>query len=150
MQNRVLDEVINDLLNMPPMIRRLSQRKLVKAAFARIETDINQGQLEIMKTLQSHGTMHIAEIGEKLQIPKPQMTHLIDGMERMGIAKRIPDQKDRRTTNVVLTDTGRDISTDLDRVLYNSLAEKLSGLSDKEMKELSVAFHKLMEILSKL
>lgn len=150
MQKRVLDEVIDDLLNLPPMIRRLSQRKLVKAAFAKIETDINQGQLEIMKTLQSNGTMHIAEIGEKLQIPKPQMTHLIDGMERMGIAKRIPDQHDRRTTNVVLTDTGREISDDLDRVLYDGLAEKLSTLSEKEMKDLSIAFRKLMEIMSKL
>jgi DNA-binding MarR family transcriptional regulator len=150
MRKSVLDSVISDLLSFTPLIRRSIQRKLMKAAFTRIEEDITLPHLEIMKTLEREGTLHIAEIGDKLQIPKPQMTHLIDRLESLEIAHRQPDTSDRRIINVVLSDKGCRIVEELDLVIHESVAENLACLSDEELEELSVSLRKLGSLFTKL
>jgi MarR family 2-MHQ and catechol resistance regulon transcriptional repressor len=150
MRKKDLDEVIGDLLSLTPLIRRSIHRKLLKAAFTKVEEDVGMPHLEIMKILEVEGTRHIAEIGEHLQIPKPQMTHLIDRLEKLGIVQRQSDSSDRRITNVVLTDHGRTIVHDIDENLYASIAETLACLSDAELRDLSVSLKKLGDLLTKL
>ncbi|MCJ7605807.1 MAG: MarR family transcriptional regulator [Dehalococcoidales bacterium] len=150
MRKKILDDVIHDLLSLTPLIRRSIQRKVMKSAFTKIEEDLTLPHLEIMKTLEREGTLHIAEIGDKLQIPKPQMTHLIDRLEALEIAYRQAEVHDRRITNIVLSDKGRRIVEELDLILYEGIAEKLSGLSDEELHEISDSLQKLGDILGKL
>jgi MarR family 2-MHQ and catechol resistance regulon transcriptional repressor len=146
----VIDSVVDDLLSIAPLIRRSIQRKVVRTAFAQTEEDISLPHLEIIKTLKESGTRHIAEVGEKLQIPKPQMTHLIDKLESLDIVTRQACRDDRRTINLTLTDKGRRIIEELDRVIKNAIKEKLSFLTEDELRELSVSLEKLGDILCKL
>lgn len=150
MKKRILDSVVNDLLSITPLIRRNIQRKIVRTAFAQIEEDISLPHLEVLVTLREEGTRHIAEIGEKLQIPKPQMTHLIDRLENLGIVNRQPDISDRRIINIALTEKGSQLIEELDRVIKGSMREKLSALSDEELQEMSRCLRKLWNILIKL
>ena len=150
MRKKDLDEVIGDLLSLTPLIRRSIHRKLLKAAFTKVEEDVGMPHLEIMKILEVEGTRHIAEIGEHLQIPKPQMTHLIDRLEKLGIVQRRSDTSDRRITNVVLTDHGRSIVQDIDENLYEGISETLACLSDAELRDLSLSLKKLGDLLNKL
>ena len=150
MNQPVYDEVIRDLLSLTPLIRRDIQRKLVKSAFIHVEHDITLPHLEIIKTLQVEGSLHIAEIGEKLQIPKPQMTHLVDRLEKLGIVSRKTDENDRRITNLSLTDKGRQITSELDETLHSSIGEKLAKLDEEELREISASLRKLANILAKI
>lgn len=150
MRTEILDKVIGDILSITPLVRRDIQRKVVKSAFSHIEHDISLPHLEIMKVLLDEGSLHIAEIGEKLQIPKPQMTHLVDRLENLGIASRQPDENDRRITNINLTSKGQQILAELDEILYSSIEAKLSILSDEELRQISVSLRKLADILAKL
>lgn len=150
MGKTILDTVIKDLLAITPSIRRSLQQKLVKTAFTQIEEHITLLHIEIMHTLREEGTQHIAEIGERLQIPKPQMTHLLDRLEQLNIVHRQPDPADRRIINVALTEKGRRIGEEFDRVIRDGVGEKLARLSDAELKELSVSLHKLYTLFSKL
>lgn len=150
MRKKELDEVIGNLLSLTPLVRRSIHRKLLKVAFTRVEADVGMPHLEIMKTLEMEGTRHIAEIGESLQIPKPQMTHLIDRLEKLDIVQRKPDTSDRRITNVVLTDRGRSIVQEIDENLYASISETLACLSDTELRDLSLSLKKLGDLLKKL
>src|SRR3972149_7575629 len=102
MKPDVLDSVVSDLLPTTPLIRRNIQRKLVRTAFAGIEEHITLPHLEIMLTLKEEATRHIAEIGERLQIPKPQMTHLIDRLQSLELVSRQTDAGDRRIINIAL------------------------------------------------
>jgi len=122
----------------------------VRTAFAQIEEDISLPHLEIIKTLNEEGTRHIAEIGEKLQIPKPQMTHLIDKLEDLHIVTRQAYSADRRIINLTLTDKGKRIIEELDRVIKETIKGKLSFLSEDELRELSLSLKKLGDILCKL
>lgn len=150
MKKSALDSIVEDLLSITPLVRRSIQRKLVRTAFAQIEEDITLPHLEIMKTLKEEGTRHIAEIGERLQIPKPQMTRLIDRLEDLRIITRMADTTDRRVINITLTDKGRRIIEELDQVIVGSIKVKLASLTEAELRELSVALKKLGDILSKL
>jgi len=150
MKRSVLDSVVKDLLSITPLIRRSIQRKVVRTAFAQIEEDITLPHLEIMKILQQEGTKYIAEIGERLQIPRPQMTHLIDRLEKLEIATRQADTTDRRMSNIMLTDKGRRIIEELDQVINESIKAKLSYLTEDELRELSVSLKKLGDILYRL
>jgi len=69
--------------------------------------DISPVHIGIMKQLDEAGTLHVAEIGERLQIARPQMTHLIDKLVDLEIVERHTDKTDRRMINIVLTDKGR-------------------------------------------
>jgi len=150
MRNNVLDSVVKDLLSVPPLVRRGTHRKVFKLALARIEEGISLPHLEIMKTLEETGTLHIAEIGERLQIPKPQMTHLIERLASLEIIERQPDAADRRIINIALTDKGRMMIEEHDRLIKGSIKEKLSCLTHEELQELSDSLRKLRDILSKL
>ena len=150
MKKDMLDIVIADLLMVRPLIRRGINRKMVRAAFAKVGEDITVPHFEIMMRLQDFGTQHIAELGEKLLIPKSQMTPLIDRLESLEIIERQPDEADRRQTNIVLTDKGKAILKEKDRTLRVNFRAKLSHLTDEELKELSVSLRRLREILSKI
>ena len=146
----ILDKVVNDLLAITPTMRRSLQRKLVKTAFTRIEEHITLQHIEIMKILQDEGTLHIAEIGKRLQILKPQMTHLIDRLKELLLVQRQSDPADRRIINVTLTDKGRRIVGEFDRAVRTGVAEKLARLSDSELQEVSASLYKIHELFSKL
>jgi DNA-binding MarR family transcriptional regulator len=150
MKQDILESVVRDVLSITPLVRRNIQRKLVRTAFAQIEHKISLPHLEIMSLLRNCGTQHIAGIGEALQIPKPQMTHLIDRLEDLKLVRRRADPADRRIVNVALTPRGRRIIDELDQAIRSSISEKLSRLSGKELSELSVSLRKLGDILSKL
>lgn len=150
MRSNILDRVVLELLSIPPLIRRSIHRKVFKTAFARIEEHISLPHFEIMKTLKEAGILHIAEIGERLQIPKPQMTHLIDRLVRLEIVTRQTDAADRRIINIALTDKGRTMMEEHDRLIKGSVKEKLSCLTEEELQELSVSLRKLRDILFKL
>ena len=150
MRKKVLDEVVNDLLSIPPLIRRSVNRKVLKTAFTQIGEGISVPHMEIMLILRETERQHIAEIGERLLIPKPQMTHLINRLVNLDLLERQADEMDRRIINVSLTDKGKKMLAVTDRVLRSSCKEKLSCLTDEELRELSVSLRKLGSILSKL
>jgi DNA-binding MarR family transcriptional regulator len=150
MRNNIRDSVVRELLSIPPLIRRIIRSKVFKSAFARIEVDISMPHFEIMRTLNETGTLHIAEIGERLQIPKPQMTHLIDRLVNLGVVARNTDAADRRVANIALTDKGKTIMEEHERLIKGSVKEKLAFINDEELQELSVSLRKLRDILSKL
>lgn len=150
MKRGALDGVVEDLLSIPSLLRRNINRKVLKSALAQIEAAISLPHFEIMMTLKEAGTKHIAEIGEKLLIPKPQMTHLIDRLVSLDIVARQPDTDDRRIINITLTEKGRKMIEEHDRLFKSSIQEKLSCLTDEELQELSVSLRSLRDILSKL
>lgn len=150
MKKDMLDIVIGELLAVPPMIHRGINRKVIRAAFAKVGEDISVPHFEIMKLLDEAGTQHIAEIGEKLLIPKSQMTPLIDKLVGLDVVERQAGEGDRRIINIAITDKGRAVLKENYRVLRVNFRAKLSHLSDGELKELVISLRTLRDILSRI
>lgn len=150
MRKDILDRIATDLLSVPPLIFRGIGRKLLKTALGSIDMDISPLQFGVMKLLKEAGTLHIAEIGERLQVSRAQMTHLVDRLEDLGIVERQMDTTDRRMTNIVLTAKGSATLEAHSLLIRKATKETLSGLTDKELADLSDSLVKIQAILSRL
>jgi len=150
LSNDILDSVSNDLLSIPPLIFRGVRRKLLRTALTKIDVDISPLHFEIMKLLEEAGTLHVAEIGERLQIAKAQMTHLLDKLVELNIIERQNSTSDRRTINIMLTDKGKATLEEHAKNLRNVIRAALAGLTHEDLKELSTSLIKLRDILSKI
>lgn len=150
MQKGILERVTVDLLSIPPLLFREIRRKLIKAALANIDVDITPLHFEIMSLLKETGTLHVAEIGDRLYIAKAQMTHLIDKLEDLNIVERKLDIADRRTINITLTGQGRSFLEEHKNRLVSTNMETMSRLTDEELEDLANTLRKLRDILSKL
>ena len=150
MDKEILDSVSRDIFSTLPLIGRSIQKKLIKTVVTNFEEDITPPHFHIMKLLQETGTLHVAEIGHRLHIARPQMTHLIDRLVELGIVDRETNAEDRRMLNIKLSEKGKKMVKEHDRRVINATSEALACLSDEEVRELSVSLKKLTEIFSKL
>jgi DNA-binding MarR family transcriptional regulator len=150
MRNDISGRVAVDLLSIPPLIFRIIRRKLIVNTLADIDVDIKLPHFEIMKVLEEEGTLHVAEIGEKLQIAKAQMTHLIDKLVDLSMVERNIDTADRRTINVALTDKGKTFLEIHENNIVNAVREYISCLEDDELEALSNSLRVLRDTLLKL
>jgi DNA-binding MarR family transcriptional regulator len=148
-REEILSDVAGDLLSVPPLILRMLRRKLIKTTLAGIEPDINLGHFEVMRVLQEEGTLHVAEIGERLQIAKAQMTHLIDRLVELGLVARQMCVTDRRTLNIGLTEHGRKLMEEHEANRVEAVREYMSSLTDADMETLSESLRNLRDILNR-
>lgn len=150
MDKKVLDSVAEDLFSTLPLIGRSIHRKLIKTVVTSFKEDIAPPHFQIMKVLQDTGTLHVAEIGERLHIARPQMTHLIDRLVELGIVERETNSEDRRMLNIKLSGKGKTILKEHDRYVISATREALSSLNDDELQVLSDSLQNLKAIFSKL
>ena len=148
-RNGILDSVAEDLFSLPPLVHR-SIRRLLKPALAGTKEDISPHHVAIMKTLAQAETLHVGQIGERLHIPRPQMTYLIDKLVAQGMVERQAGTTDRRTISVVLTSKGRMTIEDHDRLIKDAIKATLSRLTNEELVELSISSRKQRDIFSRL
>ncbi|MFC1933284.1 MarR family winged helix-turn-helix transcriptional regulator [Chloroflexota bacterium] len=150
MKNSILHSVAEDLFSTLPLIGRSIRRKLLKTALTSFNEDITPAHFEIMKLLEEAGTLHVAEIGGRLQIAGPQMTHLMDKLVDLNIVERHTGTEDRRTINIMLTNKGKTILEEHDCHIRKATRETLSCLTDEELRDLSASLRTLRDIFSKL
>jgi DNA-binding MarR family transcriptional regulator len=150
MRSETIGRVALDLLSIPPLIFRLLRRKLIKTALDDTDADIGRIHFEILHVLKEDGTLHVAEIGQRLQIAKAQMTHLIDKLVGLDLVARQMDTTDRRTLNIALTAKGKAMLAEHENCLVNAVREKMSSLTEDELATLSSSLRNLRDMLFKL
>ena len=149
MQKDVQERIAEDLLNIPPIIFRAIRRKLIKTTIAGCDVNLTPHHFAIIKLLEEDGTLHVAEIGQRLQIAKAQMTKLINKLVAMEMVERTIVLKDRRTHNISLTAKALTLLEEHKNNAKEAVREIMSGLTDQEMDNLSVSLRNLRDILSK-
>ena len=152
MRSDIEEKVAVDLLTIPPLIFRGVRRKLIKTTLADIDEDVSitPHHFEIMRLLEDEGTLHVCEIGERLQIARAQMTSLIDRLTELDMVGKEIDTADRRTFNISLSGRGKNILEEHKNSLIRAVREGISRLTDEELADLSNSLIKLRDILSKL
>ena len=146
MENKSLDKIVENLLYILPIIRK----KLLKIDPSDISQDIHLSRVHvgIMGCLH-HEMLPISEIANKFLISKPQMTLLINQLVNAAMVERQPNKRDRRITDITLTEKGQSVLHECEKKLKNNLKEMLADLSEREQKELSLSLQKLREIGTK-
>ena len=150
MREEILEKVATDLLSVTPLIFREIRRKLIKTTLADIDVGITPHHFEIIRLLEKEGNLHVAEIGDRLQIARAQMTKLIDKLVDLELVERQTDIGDRRICIITLSPHGKAILEEHRASLMNAIRETMGQLSDEDLKDLSDTLRKLQDILARL
>lgn len=148
MNKDLLDSVTQEL----PLLFPLMEGKILRAGLKAVEREkhIAPHHLMILKLVRDAGPLPLSEIGGWHHIPKPQMTYLIDRLEELGLVERRPDTKDRRVINIALTGEGKKTLEECMDLIRGSARERLSSLSDEDLRQLAAALKWVREIISKV
>lgn len=86
-----------------------------------------------------HGSLPLGKISARLQVHRTSITNVVDGLEKLGYARRSPHERDRRTTLATITDVGRGAAVAATQVLN---AERF-GTAPLDDDELGVLYDQL-------
>ena len=97
---------------------------------------------DILVCLYRNGKMTMKDIANCIHRTKPTVTVLVDKLEKLGYLKREASDEDSRSTNIVLTQKGKDfqatfekISEELNEMLYKNLSPEESELIEKLLRK---------------
>ncbi|VVB98282.1 MarR family protein [uncultured archaeon] len=90
----------------------------------------------------------ISEIGRRLSRSKPSMTALIDKLIREGRVRRVPDKLDRRVTNIVLTEKGKQFMQCKKCLVRDIISANLSHLGPRKLEKLRSALEEANSIIN--
>ena len=97
---------------------------------------------DILVCLYKNGKMTMKDIANSIHRTKPTVTVLVDKLEKLGYLKREASDEDSRSTNIVLTQKGKDfqatfekISKNLNEMLYKNLSPEESELMEKLLRK---------------
>ena len=76
------------------------------------------------------------EIAERLVTPGPDVTRLLDRLEKRGFVARARDSADRRVVRSRATEAGLEVLADLDRPVASWLKDRLGHLASAEQTTL--------------
>jgi DNA-binding MarR family transcriptional regulator len=109
------------------VLRQRDPRQLVEAA-----TGISFTRARVLRRLLA-GPARMSELAARLGSDKPYVTIMVDDLEQRGLVTRIVAPDDRRAKVVALTDAGRELAAEAERVL----AEPAPGLARLDAEELA-------------
>jgi DNA-binding MarR family transcriptional regulator len=102
-------------------------------------TGISFSRSRVLRRL-LRGPMKMSELATRLGTDKPYLTIMIDDLVQRGLVTRMEAPDDRRAKVVALTDTGRALATEAERVL----SQPAPGLARLDPDELA-ALVRLLE-----
>lgn len=87
------------------------------------DADLTVSQHAVLNELLTTKRMPMTEVGEKLHITKPAVTHLVDRLEEKGYCKRKAHPKDRRVHLIEIQPKGEKIARDIHAHFLNYLLQ---------------------------
>ncbi len=100
------------------------------------EIGLHKGQPFVLRILWDHNGQTHSELAERLHVQPATISNMLKRMEKAGLVARRPDPDDRRVSRVYLTDAGRDIQSQVERVWHELEERAFVGLSQAEQAEM--------------
>ena len=71
-----------------------------------IKYGLNPTEFSVLELLYSKGDQPIQYIGKKILLASSSITYVVDKLEHKGFIQRCPSAKDRRVTNIAISEKG--------------------------------------------
>ena len=126
------------------ILRTASELSHASDKFLR-EFDISQPQYNVLRILRGAGAEGLCrnEISARMVTAMPDMSRLLDRMERSGWITRERDEKDRRQVSTFITDSGRKLLAVMEIQVNEQTHRLLEGVKSSDLK-------KLLEVLAQI
>ena len=101
-------------------------------------------QYNVLRILRGAGKEGLAslEVAKRMIDRLPDITRLLERMQKNGWLRRQRSDKDRRVVMVHISDTGLQLLADTDKPLHRLNKKVLKGCSSKELEQLSALLDK--------
>ena len=96
--------------------------------------DINRTQAGLIMALLHHPDRMAHNLAGPVQVEPPSVTRAMQSLERRGIVARKPHPTDGRASLFSLTDAGKDLAAEIERVWHRTSEEIVAGL-DAERRD---------------
>jgi DNA-binding MarR family transcriptional regulator len=106
---------------------------------------LSPGVIKTLMRLGKQDGVSMGDMARGIGVDPSYITALVDDLDARGLARREPAPYDRRVKIIVLTDAGRAVAADIDRVLSVPPAA-FSGLSQAELRQLRDLLGKVVEV----
>jgi len=91
----------------------------------------------------------LKEIREYLKIPQTTLSSIVAKLERRGFINRVINRRDMRSYSIEITDKGREILDEHNRIDYEQAKRVVTALDGKEREEFIRLFEKVSMNVSK-
>ncbi|CAN5667758.1 MarR family transcriptional regulator [soil metagenome] len=128
-------------------IAKVHRAQIEASEAAHRELGISQADFDVLATLRRSGApcrLTPSELTAQMMISSGGVTQRVDRLARVGLVRREPHPRDRRSTPVTLTEAGRKL---IDQALPLHLAAEealLTGLSPSERDQLAQLLSRLL------
>ncbi len=103
-----------------------------------------RGQGRVIALLKEKGGLGQGELADMLGIQRPSLSEVLDKLEAGGLVERRQNERDRRQSDVVITDQGLEKARKVEEARRNRAEALLAGLSQEEQQNLSGLLGKLI------
>lgn len=116
-------------------------RRATMSIFDNIRKDIESYGISpenfmVLELLYSKGPHPVQRISDRLSIPSGSITYVVDKLEKKGLVERQPNPEDRRASNVVLTEKGKERFDEIFPKHVETISRNLSFISKDEKDQL--------------
>lgn len=132
------------------MVSRIKQ--LSSRIFERILSEqnidaFNGAQGRILYVLWQEENISLKELSDRTGLAATTLTSMVDRMESSGLVCRVPDQRDRRKTLLLLTEKARSLEVDYMAVSGQMSEIFYAGFSDEEIRLCEAMLERIYENL---
>jgi DNA-binding MarR family transcriptional regulator len=107
---------------------------LLLRRFRQAGYDITPEQFGVLARLRLEQGMNQTELASRMLKSRPNMTRILNLLERHGYIKRRPDSSDQRIFRIFLTENGHKIQEELTPIFTRHLDELLDGILDHDQQ----------------
>ena len=134
----------------PPRLARLMSllslvgRKLQEEGNGYLkDIGLSASQLAVMRGLWQGDRCTLGELSGQCCCAPPNITGLVDRLEKKGLVERLPDPGDRRVVRVVLTEAGRELTGPAQALAREHLGVLEEALTPRELAQLIKLLEKI-------
>ena len=141
--DRPMDRTDTSLIALRRILRatELYGRDLAKAA------GLTAAQFRVLQVVAERGLCTAKDISRRMSISQATVTSLVDKLVRQGMVTRERCETDRRQTNIVITERGRETIKKAPDALQQRYVRKFEALEDWEQVMLISALERVAAML---
>lgn len=129
------------------LLRDLLVRMLVAGAERWAHSDLTMPQLKVLLLLGERGSARVSWLASQMAVSPPNITGILDRLERRGWVQRSGDAQDRRVVRIVLTEDGHRLLDELCAAGLTQLRGAFSSLSAARVRDLHGGLSALLAAL---
>ncbi|MGD2110302.1 MAG: MarR family winged helix-turn-helix transcriptional regulator [Phycisphaerae bacterium] len=111
------------------------------------EVGLTWPQLATLRAAQRLGPCPISALAREVHLGQPTLTGIVQRLERAGYVARAPNQTDRRSVNVVVTDAGEQLLANAPSLLQDRFHTELARLKDWERFQTLASLQRIAEMM---